>query len=235
MLKGKLLYEGKAKRLYETDAPSFLIMEFKDSLTAFDGTMKDEMPGKGEMNNQISARILGYLNEAGIPTHFVERLSPRESLVRWLKMIPLELICRNLVAGSMAKRTGIEEGTPFRRPVIEFHYKDDSLHDPLYTEDLILALDIVSEVELRKMKEIGLQVNNVLKEFMEERGIILVDFKLEFGYTKEGELVVGDEITPDTCRLWNKKDFEKLDKDRFRRKLGGIREAYEQILSRVLQ
>jgi len=233
MEKIKLLYEGKAKRLYETNDPDLLIMEFKDSLTAFDGTKRDEMLGKGEWNNQISAILFEYLNANGIPTHFLKLLSSRESLVRRLKMIPLELVCRNLIAGSMAKRTGLAEGTPFRRPVIEFHFKADELHDPLYTEDLILALEIVTEDELKNIREIGLQVNNKLSAFMDERGILLVDFKLEFGYTSEGKLVVGDEITPDTCRLWNKLDMQKLDKDRFRRDLGAVAEAYQEVLSRV--
>ncbi len=233
VIRKNLLYEGKAKRLYETDDPKLMVMEFKDSLTAFDGTMKDEMMGKGEMNNQISARIMGYLNERGIPTHFVKKLTARESLVKRLRMVPLELVCRNLIAGSMAKRTGIQEGTPLKRPVVEFHYKDDALHDPLYTEELILALDIVSDDELKKMKAIGLDVNDVLKRFMDDRGMILVDFKLEFGYTNEGELVVGDEVTPDTCRLWDKTDMTKLDKDRFRRQLGGVKDAYQEVLARI--
>ena len=233
MEKLKLLYEGKAKRLYETADPDVMIMEFKDSLTAFDGTKRDELLGKGEWNNQISAVVFEYLNGRGIPTHFLKLLSPRESLVKRLKMVPLELVCRNLIAGSMAKRTGLPEGTPFKRPVIEFHFKADELHDPLYTEDLILALEIVTEDELKNMREIGSEVNETLRAFMDERDILLVDFKLEFGYTNDGKLVVGDEITPDTCRLWNKLDMQKLDKDRFRRDLGDVAEAYQDVLSRV--
>ncbi len=233
MEKGKLLYEGKAKKLYETDDPALMIMEFKDSLTAFDGAMKAEMSGKGEWNNRISAAIMSYLNEHGVPTHFVRLLSARESIVKRLSMIPLELICRNFIAGSMAKRTGIAEGTPFNRPVVEFHFKSDELNDPLYTEDLIYALELASEDEVKKMRALGLKVNELLSSFMDERGILLVDFKLEFGYTTDKELVIGDEITPDTCRLWDKKDMTKLDKDRFRRKMGNIAEAYQQVLSRV--
>ncbi len=233
MQKIRLLYEGKAKRLYETNDPDLLIMEFKDSLTAFDGTKKDQMTGKGEWNNQISASIFTFLNENNVSTHFIEKLSARESLVKHLKMVALEQVCRNFSAGSIAKRTGLEEGTPFKHPVIEYHYKSDELHDPLYTEELISALELATKSEMLKFRELGLRVNDLLSDFMERRGIILVDFKLEFGYTRQGELCVGDEITPDTCRLWDKKSLDKLDKDRFRRDLGGVADAYQEVLSRL--
>ncbi len=232
-LKGEMLYEGKAKRIYATQDPDFYICEFKDSLTAFNGVMKAEMSNKGEWNNSIASAIMGYLNSQGIPTHFVEKISASEQVVRNLKMVPLEAVVRNYVAGSLAKRIGIEEGTPLSRPVLEYHWKKDELNDPLLTESLILALEIATEEQLAAFRELSLKVNTLLKAFMDERGIMLVDAKYELGYFHGTELMIGDEISPDTCRFWNKEDMAKLDKDRFRRKLGNIAEAYQEVLDRV--
>ncbi|OGK11705.1 MAG: phosphoribosylaminoimidazolesuccinocarboxamide synthase [Candidatus Riflebacteria bacterium RBG_13_59_9] len=231
--RGELLYEGKAKRLYATQDADYLIAEFKDSLTAFNGGMKAELTSKGEWNNRISAAILGFLNGKGVKTHFVEELSPREQVVKNLKMVPLEAVVRNVIAGSVSKRTGLAEGTALGRPVLEYHWKRDDLNDPLLTEDLIIALGIADDDHLADFRKAALHVNEVLGPYMDERGILLVDFKLEFGYFRDSELTVGDEISPDTCRFWNKDDRTKLDKDRFRRKLGNVAEAYQQVLERV--
>ena len=232
-LKGDMLYEGKAKRIYATQDPDFYICEFKDSLTAFNGVMKAEMSNKGEWNNSIASAIMGYLNSQGIPTHFVEKISASEQVVRNLKMVPLEAVVRNYVAGSLAKRIGLEEGTPLSRPVLEYHWKKDELNDPLLTESLILALEIATEAQLTAFRELSLKVNSLLTAFMDERGIMLIDAKYELGYFHGTELMIGDEISPDTCRFWNKEDMAKLDKDRFRRKLGNIAEAYQEVLDRV--
>ena len=232
-LKGEMLYEGKAKRIYATQDPDFYICEFKDSLTAFNGVMKAEMSNKGEWNNSIASAIMGYLNSQGIPTHFVEKISASEQVVRNLKMVPLEAVVRNYVAGSLAKRIGLEEGTPLSRPVLEYHWKKDELNDPLLTESLILALEIATEAQLTAFRELSLKVNSLLTAFMDERGIMLIDAKYELGYFHGTELMIGDEISPDTCRFWNKEDMAKLDKDRFRRKLGNIAEAYQEVLDRV--
>ncbi len=231
--KGEMLYEGKAKRIYATQDPDYYVCEFKDSLTALDGAMKAEMSNKGEWNNAIAAAIMGYLNSKGIPTHFVEMISPTEQVVRNLNMVPLEAVVRNYVAGSLAKRIGLEEGTPLSRPVLEYHWKKDELNDPLLTENLILALGLATEEQLAAFRELALRVDSLLSAFMDERGIMLVDAKYEFGYFNGTELMLGDEISPDTCRYWNKEDMTKLDKDRFRRKLGNIAEAYQEILKRV--
>jgi phosphoribosylaminoimidazole-succinocarboxamide synthase len=231
--KGEMLYEGKAKRIYATQDPDHYICEFKDSLTAFNGVMKAELSNKGEWNNRISSAIMGFLNRNGVPTHFVEQISDSEQVVRNLKMVPLEAVVRNYVAGSLSKRTGIPEGTALARPVLEYHWKKDELNDPLMTEDLILALGIATEQQLADFRQLCLHVNELLNAFMAERGILLVDAKYELGYFHETELMIGDEISPDTCRFWNKEDMTKLDKDRFRRKLGNIAEAYQEILKRV--
>ena len=231
--KGEMLYEGKAKRLYATQDPDYLVCEFKDSLTAFNGKLKAELAGKGEWNNRISSAIMGYLNEQGVATHFVEQISQSEQIVKNLKMVPLEAVVRNVIAGSLHKRTGMPEGTPLGRSVVEYFWKKDELDDPMMSHDLILALEIADEEQLKAFHEASLRVNNLLGAYMAERGILLVDFKLEFGYFHGDELTVGDEVTPDTCRLWNKKDMVKLDKDRFRRKLGNVAEAYQEVLTRV--
>lgn len=231
--KGEMLYEGKAKRLYATQDPDYLVAEFKDALTAFNGKLKAELAGKGEWNNRISSAIMGYLNEQGVNTHFVEQISSHEQIVKKLKMVPLESVVRNVIAGSLHKRTGMPEGTPLSRTVVEYFWKRDELDDPMMSHDLILALEIADEEQLAAFHETSLRVNEILGAYMDELGILLVDFKLEFGYFCGDELNVGDEVTPDTCRLWNKEDMVKLDKDRFRRKLGNVAEAYQEVLARV--
>ena len=231
--KGEMLYEGKAKKIFATNDPDYLIAEYKDSLTAFNGQMKAEMTGKGEWNNKISSALFSYLNSQGMKTHFVEQLSSRAQLVKALEMVPLEAVVRNVLAGSAARRTGLEEGTPLKRPVLEYHWKKDELNDPLLTEDLIIGLELATDEQLADFRAMSMQVNELLSKFMDERGILLVDFKLEFGYFKGEELTLGDEISPDTCRFWDKTDMTRLDKDRFRRKLGNVAEAYHQILQRV--
>ena len=233
--KGEMLYEGKAKRIYATQDPDHYICEFKDSLTAFNGVLKAELSNKGEWNNSIASAIMGFLNSQGVPTHFVEKISPSEQVVRKLKMVPLEAVVRNYVAGSLAKRTGLDEGTPLSRPVLEYHWKKDELNDPLMTEDLMLAMGLVTEAQLAAFRALCLKVNSLLTAFMDKRGIMLIDAKYELGYFHETELMIGDEVSPDTCRFWNKEDMTKLDKDRFRRKLGNVAEAYQEILKRVTQ
>jgi len=227
------LYEGKAKKLFETSDPDLLIQYFKDDATAFNAKKRGTIVGKGIVNNKMSARLFTLLEENGIPTHFVKQLSDREMLIKRLQILPVEVVVRNIIAGSLAKRLGVEEGRPVHFPIIEFYYKNDALGDPLIIEDHIKALGLATEEQIQRMKDYALRVNNILKKFFDERGIILVDFKLEFGMHKD-QLLLGDEIAPDTCRLWDKKTLEKLDKDRFRRDLGRVEEAYQEVLKRVL-
>ncbi len=231
--KGNKLYEGKAKILYETDNPDLLIQYFKDEATAFNAQKKGVIKEKGVMNNAISTRLFKLLEDEGIKTHFVEKLSEREMLVKRLEIIPVEVVVRNIVAGSLAKRMGLEEGTPLKEAVVEFYYKSDELGDPMINNYHIRAFGLAKDEELEAMVESALKVNDILKKFFDERGILLVDFKLEYG-RHHGEILLGDEITPDGCRLWDKQTLEKLDKDRFRRDLGKIEEAYEEVLRKVL-
>ncbi len=231
--KGKKLYEGKAKILYETDNPGLLIQYFKDEATAFNAQKRGVIREKGVMNNAISARLFGLLEENHIKTHFVEKLSDREMLVKRLDIIPVEVVVRNIVAGSLAKRMGLEEGVPLKETVVEFYYKSDELGDPMINNYHIRAFGLATDEELKEMVENALRVNEILKRFFDERDILLVDFKLEFG-RHHGEILLGDEITPDGCRLWDKGTLEKLDKDRFRRDLGKIEEAYEKVLKKVM-
>ncbi len=232
--KQELLYEGKAKRIYRTSDPELIWVEFKDDLTAFDGKKHATLEGKGAFNNQISAVLMGMLNEQGVRTHFVRLISEREQLVRHLKMIPLEVVVRNVVAGSLSRRTGIAEGTELREPVVEFYYKSDELGDPLLChEHITKVLGLASSEEIAELAQAGLAINRVLTGFFDQRGVTLVDFKLEFGRDSQGNLVLGDEITPDTCRLWDKETGTKMDKDRFRRDLGNVAEAYAEVLKRV--
>ncbi|CAB1129261.1 phosphoribosylaminoimidazole succinocarboxamide synthetase [Candidatus Hydrogenisulfobacillus filiaventi] len=237
--KGAFLYEGKAKRIYETGDPSALWVEFKDDATAFNGQKKGQILDKGRMNARISAALFARLEAAGIPTHFREQVGERDLLVDRLRMLPLEVVVRNRVAGSLAARTGLAEGTPLPRPVVELYYKNDELGDPLLNEDHVLALGLADEAAIADLKTRGRAVNDFLSAYFDRRGIILVDFKLEFGTftAPDGSQVLklGDEISPDTCRLWDKRDLTKLDKDRFRRDLGGVEEAYREVLERVLQ
>ena len=233
MNRGELLYEGKAKKLFRTEDPDVVRVVYKDDATAFDGKKKGNLPGKGEMNNRISAFFFRYLAENGVDNHFVRRLSPTEQLVRRVEILPLEVVVRNRAAGSLAKRLGLEEGTSLPRPVVEFYYKNDELGDPLINEDHIAVLQLASPNQLEEMKKVALRVNGLLTELMEGRGVILVDFKLEFGLDRDGRILLADEISPDTCRFWDAGTEEKLDKDRFRRDLGDVVEAYREIWRRL--
>ncbi|MBI5491696.1 MAG: phosphoribosylaminoimidazolesuccinocarboxamide synthase [Deltaproteobacteria bacterium] len=228
------LYEGKAKVLYSTDDPDLLIQYFKDEATAFDGKKKGIIQQKGVLNNKISSRIFRYLEGKGIKTHFVDMPTEREMVVKRLKIIPIEVVVRNIAAGSLSKRMGVEEGTPLKETIIEFYYKSDPLGDPMINEYHIRAFGLAGEKELREMEASALKVNRILSEFFLERGIILVDFKLEFG-THKGQVLLGDEVTPDGCRLWDKDTKEKMDKDRFRRDLGNVEEAYREVLKKVME
>ena len=233
MKKGQLLYEGKAKRLYTTDREDILFVEYKDSATAFNGEKKEEIAGKGTLNNRITSLLFKKLKTAGIESHFVEQLSDHEQLVKKVDIIPIEVVVRQIAAGSLAKRLGIEEGSPLARPIVEFYYKDDELGDPLITEEHIEILNIASQEEVKALYDKGLQVNEVLTGFFNEIGVILVDFKLEFGRDDKGNVLLADEISPDTCRLWDAETKQKLDKDVFRRGLGQLTDAYQIILSRL--
>lgn len=228
------LYEGKAKVLFTTADPDLLIQYFKDDATAFDGKKKGTIKKKGEINNAVSSRIFKYLEELGIKTHFVEHLGDREMLVKKLEIIPVEVIVRNVTAGSISRRLGVEEGIILKTPIVEYCYKDDELGDPFINEYVIRAFEFATDDEVKHMTDVALKVNEYLIKFFDERGIILVDYKLEFGRHK-GEVLLGDEITPDGCRLWDKETREKFDKDRFRRDLGRVEDAYEKVLEKVMQ
>ncbi|MEC3608684.1 phosphoribosylaminoimidazolesuccinocarboxamide synthase [Bacillus glycinifermentans] len=231
--KNELLYEGKAKKIFLTNDDDILFVEYKDSATAFNGEKKAEIDGKGRLNNEISSMIFTRLHEKGIGNHFVKRVSETEQLIKKVKIIPLEVVVRNVVAGSMSKRLGIPEGTELRQPLIEFYYKDDSLGDPLITEDHIWILQAAEPDQVETIKSITRQVNEVLQQIFAAIGVRLIDFKLEFGLDANGRVLLADEISPDTCRLWDKETNEKLDKDVFRRNLGGLTDAYEEIFKRL--
>ncbi|HBI05397.1 MAG TPA: phosphoribosylaminoimidazolesuccinocarboxamide synthase [Paenibacillaceae bacterium] len=233
MQKLEQLYEGKAKRIFKTDEPGIYWVEYKDDATAFNGEKKAQITGKGELNNRITSIFFRMLKEKGIDNHFVEELSPTEQLVKEVKIIPLEVVVRNVAAGSLAKRLGMEEGTELPQAVVEFYYKDDALGDPLVNDSHIDILGIASAADRDQLRQMGLEVNNVVQAYMKERGIILVDFKLEFGRTADGKILLADEISPDTCRFWDAQTHEKLDKDRFRRDLGNVEDAYKEILHRL--
>jgi len=228
-----LVYEGKAKRLYETEDPDVLRVEYKDSATAFNGVKKAEIEGKGKLNNEISSLIFKRLADKGVKSHFIRKISEREQLVRRVEIIPLEVVVRNVVAGSLAKRLGLEEGTPAGQPVVEFYYKKDELGDPLITEDHVRLLGIASSEDLQFLRKQALVVNESLTALFSEIGVRLVDFKLEFGRGRDGAILLADEISPDTCRLWDRATNEKLDKDVFRRDLGSLTEVYQEILNRL--
>ena len=234
MQKLEQLYEGKAKKVFKTDDPELLIVDYKDDATAFNGLKKGSIAGKGVINNQMSNRLMAKLEKSGVPTHFVQELSPRETLVKKVSIVPLEVIVRNLSAGSFAKRYGVEEGIVFDAPTIEFSYKNDELGDPLLNSYHALALKLATAEEIETIKRYAFQVNDFLKALWAECGVILVDFKLEFGRLADGSIVLADEISPDTCRLWDEKTHEKLDKDRFRRDLGGVEDAYAEIMKRLM-
>ena len=228
------IYEGKAKKVYATDDPNLVIVDYKDDATALDGLKKGTIVGKGVTNNQMTNRLMEKMEKAGIPTHFVQELSERETLVKKVSIVPLEVIIRNISAGHFASRYGVEEGIVFDQPTIEFSYKNDDLHDPLLNEYHALALNLATREEIDLIKKYSFAVNDVLKAFWRECGVTLVDFKLEFGKTSDGTIVLADEISPDTCRLWDSKTHEKLDKDRFRRDMGGVEDAYAEIMKRLL-
>ncbi|GHI01231.1 phosphoribosylaminoimidazolesuccinocarboxamide synthase [Neobacillus kokaensis] len=226
----ELLYEGKAKRIYTTDDEQVVLVEYKDSATAFNGQKKAEITGKGRLNNEITSLLFSKLKENGIDSHFIKRVSETEQLVKKVAIIPLEVVVRNSAAGSLAKRLGIEEGRSLTTPLVEFYLKNDDLGDPLVTKSHILELNIATAEEISVLREKALQINRVLSDFFADLGIRLIDFKLEFGKDAEGEILLADEISPDTCRLWDKETNKKLDKDVFRRDLGSLTEAYETIL-----
>ncbi|HHV57618.1 MAG TPA: phosphoribosylaminoimidazolesuccinocarboxamide synthase [Firmicutes bacterium] len=233
MEKREQLYEGKAKIVYRTDDPERYIVYYKDDATAFNGLKKGTITGKGELNNRISAHFFALLEEHGIPTHFEKLLSPREMLVKKVTILPIEVVVRNIAAGSLAKRLGLAEGTPLAGPVLEFYYKSDALGDPMINEYHVYALNLASAGELRALSDYALKVDSILSAYLAERGLELVDFKLEFGRTAAGRVILADEISPDTCRFWDKATHEKLDKDRFRRDMGGVEEAYQEIWRRL--
>lgn len=233
MQKLEQIYEGKAKKVFATDDPELVIFEYKDDATAFNGQKKGTIRGKGIINNRMSNCLMLLLENAGIPTHFVREMSERETLVKKVTIVPLEVIVRNISAGSFSKRYGVEEGIKFEEPVIEFSYKNDGLGDPLLNTSHALALKLATEEEIKTIRSYSLKINTCLQAFWAECGITLVDFKLEFGKTAGGSIILADEISPDTCRLWDSVSGEKLDKDRFRRDLGGVEEAYAEVMKRV--
>ncbi|MBM3221297.1 MAG: phosphoribosylaminoimidazolesuccinocarboxamide synthase [Candidatus Rokubacteria bacterium] len=231
---GQKLYEGKAKIVYATNRPGTVVQYFKDDATAFNALKRGTIVGKGEVNNQMSATLFRLLEKARVPTHFLEQLSGREMLCRHLDIIKIETIVRNIVAGSLAKRTGLPEGTPVRPPIVELYYKSDPLGDPMLNDEHVRMMKLASPKELAWLKKQALRINDVLRPFLLKKGLLLVDFKLEFGRHR-GTLYLGDEISPDTCRLWDAKTRQKLDKDRFRQDLGGVEDAYQEVYRRVVQ
>ena len=233
MEKKEQLYEGKAKKVFATEDPQLLIVQYKDDATAFNGLKKGTIVGKGIINNQMSNRLMAMLEAEGVPTHFVQELSQRETLVKKVSIVPLEVIVRNIAAGSFSKRYGVEEGVVFDQPTIEFSYKNDELGDPLLNTKHALALKVATPEEIKTIERYSLKINEVLKSCWLSCGVILVDFKLEFGRLADGTIVLADEISPDTCRLWDSETHKKLDKDRFRRDLGGVEEAYAEIMKRL--
>ena len=229
----KLLYEGKAKKLFTTEDPGLLRVEYKDDATAFNGKKFDRMEGKGQLNNAITTFFFEYLEKNQIPSHFVRRISETEQLVRSVQIVPLEVVVRNVAAGSLSKRIGWDEGRELPYPIVEFYYKDDDLGDPLLAEEHIRLLELATEEEIQELKKKGLAVNKVLRPLLEQKNIRLIDFKLEFGLDQNGGLLLADEISPDTCRFWDADTGNKMDKDRFRRDLGGVTEAYREIYQRL--
>ncbi len=233
MEKTTQLYEGKAKKVFATNDPDLVIVSYKDDATALDGLKKGTISGKGVINNKMSNYLCRLLEKHGVPTHFVEELNDRETVVKKVSIVPLEVIIRNISAGSFAKRYGVEEGIVFSEPTIEFSYKNDDLHDPLINSYHALALGLATKKEIEEIKAMAFKINNILKEYFLSLNVKLVDFKLEFGRLKDGTIVLADEISPDTCRFWDADTNEKLDKDRFRRDMGGVEDAYNEMMKRV--
>ena len=235
MQKKELIYEGKGKKMFATDDANLLIAEFKDDLTAFDAQKRGNEAGKGALNNKISTQLFNLLKEKGIPTHLVETLSDTEQLVKKCEIIPLEVVVRNIAPGTLTKRLAIKEGTVLSFPLVEFYYKNDDLHDPLVNDEHCLIMGLVkSENDLDRLKHMGREINAILFKFFADRNLKLVDFKVEFGVDKDGNILLADEISPDSCRFWDATTNEKLDKDRFRQDLGSVKVAYEEVLKRIL-
>lgn len=234
MEKTNQLYEGKAKKVFATTDPELCIVDYKDDATAFNGEKKGTIMGKGVINNRVTNHLMRLLEKNGIPTHYVEELSDRETLVKKVSIVPLEVIVRNIAAGSLAKRLGLEEGVKMKRTVLEYCYKDDALGDPMVNEYHILAMEYCTKEELQLIASYSLKIDEILTDYLKDLGIELIDFKLEFGKTSDGTIVLADEISPDTCRFWDSKTHEKLDKDRFRRDLGGVEDAYKEVMKRLL-
>ena len=234
MEKREQLYEGKAKKVYATDDKELYIVSYKDDATAFNGLKKGTIEGKGVINNKMSNFMMQMLEKKGVPTHFVEQLNDRETLVKKVSIVPLEVIIRNVSAGSFAKHYGVEEGIVFDQPTIEFSYKNDALGDPLLNEYHALALKLATKEEIERIKYLAFTIDEVMKEYFKTLGIDLIDFKLEFGRLSDGTIVLADEISPDTCRLWDSETHEKLDKDRFRREMGGVEDAYKEVMRRLM-
>lgn len=232
MEKGKQLYEGKAKKIFATENPKQYLVEFKDDATAFDGVKKDTLEDKGILNNRLSAIFFGLLESKGIETHYIETISEREMLVKALEIIPVEVIVRNIAAGSISKRLAIPEGEALKKTVLEFSLKDDALHDPMINHYHIYAMNLATAEEMAAIEASALKINDLLSAYLKDKGITLVDFKLEYG-RYENRVILGDEISPDTCRFWDSSSGEKLDKDRFRRDLGGVVDAYREVLRRL--
>ena len=233
MEKKELLYEGKAKKVYCTDEPETYIVSYKDDATAFNGQKKGTIVGKGVVNNRMSNFMFRLLEQHGVPTHFIEELNDRETAVKKVSIVPLEVIVRNTAAGSLSKRLGLAEGTPMKTPVLEFSYKNDDLGDPMVNDYHILAMDLATREELDTIASMSFKINALMVEFFKGVGVDLIDFKLEFGKTADGKIILADEISPDTCRFWDVNTHEKLDKDRFRRDMGGVEEAYGEMMKRL--
>lgn len=233
MKKLEQVYEGKAKKVFRTDDEGLFIVDYKDDATAFNGLKKGTIAGKGAINNRMTNSIMQLLEQHGIPTHFVKELSERETLVKRVQIVPIEVIVRNVAAGSLAKRLGLSEGTRLKSTVLEYCYKNDELGDPMINDYHIFAMGLASKEQLEKIAAYSLKINEILVAFFKEIGVDLIDFKLEYGVTNDGTLVLADEISPDTCRFWDSKTGEKLDKDRFRRDLGGVEEAYQEMMKRL--
>ena len=234
MEKKELLYEGKAKKVYATEDPAILLVDYKDDATAFNGLKKGTISGKGAINNRVTNYMMQLLETQGVPTHFVKELSDRQTLVKKVSIVPLEVIIRNISAGSFAKRYGVEEGIVFAEPTIEFSYKNDELGDPLINSYHALALGLATREEIETIKKLAFRVNEVMKAYFKGLNVDLVDFKLEFGRLADGTIVLADEISPDTCRFWDSRTLEKLDKDRFRRDMGHVEDAYQEMMKRIL-